>query len=348
MKKLLAVVLAVAMLLSLSIVAFAADVDYEAKATAYYSKKAFDADTTNVRPTETVYYAVDEDLANGDYFKFKASKDEGSKMIDSIKLVEKKNEDVTGASGRGWFVAVKMKDNQTDAETKIAFTVTFTAKEKYIEEVKSGLITDGTNTVAAAGDKVTFSGKFWVSNQELDGDRDTTAGTGKVVFKPTKNDDNEYVWEDANNTLAVMTMSANDNPGYFYPKLSTKWDNQTYADYFADQDAYLFDWVGNPSIPSTSRATLDIYNPYYDAEDDEYYVADEDIIIYEVDDEGNLTDVTAKFDIMENDDGDSVFRLKTRTLGTYIVCEAEATAAADDVVDAPVDETGKEIPNTGR
>lgn len=340
MKKLLAVVMAVAMLLSLSVVAFAADGD-EVATTIYYGKADATATLDTVKPTETVYYRLDnQDYANGDYFKFKASKDEGSKMIDSIKLVEKKGADVvTGGSGRGWFVAVKMKDNMTDAETKIAFTVTFTAKEKAAEDLAN---------VAAAGEKHSFSGKFWVSNEGKAGDQDTAAGTGKVVFKPTKNEDNEYVWEDANKTLATLQLSANDDPGYFYPKMSTKWDNQTYADYFADQDAYLFDWVGNPSIPSTSRATLEIYNPYYDAEEDEYYVDNDSIIIYEVAEDGSLVDATAKFDITENDDGDSVFVLKTRTLGTYIVCEAEATAPADDVVDAPVDETGKEIPNTGR
>ena len=336
MKKLLAVVMAVAMLLSLSVVAFARDaqeVDFEP--TAYYKGAVMATDT--VRPTETVYYNVDKDYANGDYFKFKASKDEGSKMIDSIKLVEAKDK---GVAGRAWYVAVKMKDNMTDAETKISFSVSFTAKQAYVD--------DHANTQVVAGDKHCFSGKFWVSNEGKAGDQDTAAGTGKVVFKPTANEDNEYVWEDANNTLATLQLAANDDPGYFYPKLSTKWDNQTYADYFAGQDAYLFDWIGNPSIPSTSRATLEIYNPYYDAEEDEYYVDNDSIIIYEVAEDGSLVDATAKFDITENDDGDSVFVLKTRTLGTYIVCEAEADAPADDVVDAPVDETGKEIPNTGR
>ena len=126
MKKLLAVVMAVAMLLSLSIVAFANDnltadqVDSDPYISALQAKLG---ENDTIRPTETAYYHVkDANLVDGDKFKFKASKDEGSKMIDSIKLVEKKGSDIGNAAepGRGWYIAVKMKDTMTDAETKIA------------------------------------------------------------------------------------------------------------------------------------------------------------------------------------------------------------------------------------
>ena len=175
------------------------------------------------------------------------------------------------------------------------------------------------------------------------------AGDGGVVLKPTKNDDNEITWEDENNTIATLKFYSDDDAAKFFPKLTTKWDNADYAEYFADQNAFIFDFVGRAAgetkIASTSRATLELYNPYYDWDEDVLTVAPEDCVIYQIVD-GELVDVTASFTALQNDDGDYVFQTKTRELGCYIIAEAEAAAVVDPGTTAPTDE--KPVPNTGR
>ena len=192
-----------------------------------------------------------------------------------------------------------------------------------------------------------FEGEFtiWISNTEEDADADYAAGTGGVTLKPTKNDDNEIIWYDENDDIAMLTFEGDSSVDNFFPKLSTKWDNATYAEYFADQDAFIFDFISNPDISSTSRPVLTIYDPYYDYENDEVTVDPENVVIYKVVD-GELVDDTANWAYDETEDGEMAYTTKTRQLGTYIFCEV-AVAGSEEVVEEPVDD-GKVIPNTGR
>ena len=143
----------------------------------------------------------------------------------------------------------------------------------------------------------------------------------------------------------MLTFEGDSSVDNFFPKLSTKWDNATYAEYFADQDAFIFDFISNPEISSTSRPVLTIYDPYYDYEEDESLVDSENVVIYQVVD-GELVDVTADWSYGETDDGEMAYTTKTRQLGTYIFCEV-AVAGSEEVVEEPVDD-GKVIPSTGR
>ena len=206
------------------------------------------------------------------------------------------------------------------------------------------------DVILPVGFKITYQvGKYYISNTVQDADQDYQAGDGGVVLKPAKNDDNEITWEDENNTIAVLRFAGDDNQTKFFPKLSTKWEDADYAEYFADQDAYIFNFVasaaGKTKISSTSRATLELYNPYYDSDEDELTVEPEDVIIYMIGDDGALNDVTASFKPVENDDGDYVFQTKTRELGVYIIAQKPYTTAAAEDVETPDD--GKAIPDTG-
>ena len=135
------------------------------------------------------------------------------------------------------------------------------------------------------------------------------AGDGGVVVKPQKNEDNEITWEDEKDTLAWLNFTSDDDAKKFFPKMTTKWDDQEYAEYFADQDAYLFDFIGNPQIASTSRASLRLRIPFLN-EDGDLSVDEDSIVVYQVVD-GALVDITVKGRIHETDDGDWVFELKT-------------------------------------
>ena len=355
MKKLLAVVLAAAIVLSLGVVSFAASNDAKPKATVTTYIKATDTETTTtvpiiadydtanevtdlVKPGSTVYVKVSNGLEDKDNFKVKFDKgDDNPKMIKKISIAEKS---ILG-NPRNTVIKVELNDNTTDSEYKVSPSVTFTAKDK---DVPSGA------DKFQAGDKITVELKFWIGNVEEGADQDYMAGDDGVVLKPTKNEDNEINWEDENNTIATLKFVGDDDGKYFYPKLSTKWEDADYADYFADQDAFIFNFTGKSAgktrIASTSRATLELYNPYYDSEEDELTVEPENVVIYEIQDDGSMLDVTASFKAIENDDGDYVFQTKTRELGVYILAEKAYTTAAD--VEAPAEgETVKDVPNTG-
>ena len=364
MKKVLALVLALATVLSLGVTAFAADVDIEDQDFAsVYLKDAYTADfggwtkATNaldVVPDKTLYYVLDKveiaentlaaahdkievtpaELADGDLFKVKFDK-ENSKYIKSIKLVEK---DVGGAAGRENVIEVKLNDDQTDNEYKIQFTASFTAKGKYMDTLAAGL----------KDFEIFFKEQtIWMGNNKVEEeDYDTTAGTGGIFVKPVKNEENTITWEDENNTLAVLTADMDSSTQYYFPKLSTKWDNVKYAELFNDQDAFVRQWVGTPEISSTSRAVLELNVPYID-DDDELTVDEDSIIVYEETADGELIDITSKGTFGYNDDDEFVFTMKTRRLGTYIFAEAPVTEAEDEVPADEVVGADKVNPGTG-
>lgn len=381
MKKLLAAALAVATVASLSTVSFAAEtypINWDNRAFFDDGTWAAYDNANTVKPDKTLYfgmgYVVDDAgpwaldpayYTEKDFFKVKTDKgDENAKMIKSMALSEK---NIQGSRGP-WF-EVKLNDDYTDDEFKINPSFTLTAKDDFYVTTKTvdltangqtvtyklvapvdGQDTTGMNIVINKGDKFVYEiGKYYISNSTDNADQDYMAGTGGIVLKPTKNDDNEITWEDENNTIATLKFYSDDDAAKFFPKLTTKWDNADYAEYFADQNAFIFDFVGRAAgetkIASTSRATLELYNPYYDWDEDVLTVAPEDCVIYQIVD-GELVDVTASFTALQNDDGDYVFQTKTRELGCYIIAEAEAAAVVDPGTTAPTDE--KPVPNTGR
>ena len=381
MKKLLSVLLAATTVVSLGGAAVYADgTDYDISDLPVYDDdegSVFANNNDTVTPDQKVYVKLsdvadqimDVDAGNAgldtaraelgklmddeDYFKFKYKKgSDNSKMILGISLVEKNLD----GNGRDKYIEIKLADDYTDDEYKINPTFTFTAKDDLIydatvqewytqEEIDERNLNVTARTTISDGDK--FEGEFtlWISNTELEADEDFAAGTGGVTLKPTKNDDNEIIWYDENDDIAMLTFEGDSSVDNFFPKLSTKWDNSTYATYFADQDAFIFDFISNPDISSTSRPVLTIYDPYYDYEEDESLVDSENVVIYAVVD-GELVDDTANWTYGETEDGEMAYTTKTRQLGTYIFCEV-AVAGSEEVVEEPVDD-GKDIPNTGR
>lgn len=298
------------------------------------------------------------DLVNSDYFKIDVDKEEGSKIIKAITKTEK---DYDG-TGRKPVIKVEFKELMDDSDNKVQLKVTVKPKAKCVEAgmTKTWYDTNKDNEWVS-----TF--KVFVKNDVNEGDQTYSAGTSGVVIKPLKNEENEIEWEDNNNTLARLTFDADSDVAKSYPKLSTKWSNDVYAAMFADQDAYIFDFVGNPTISATARPVLELYNPFKNDDDE---ITLENPVIFLVNDDatlaasteevelaqaildGRLVDITDKFTAGENEDGDYVFTTKTRTLGTYIICENypsdEAFDEAESVPETPSEDTGKYNPGTGR
>lgn len=358
MKKLIASLLTVATVASMSsLSAFAAkETDFTTTGVIYSGDKAYGSN--EIQPDNDIFINLDDltavdgtthlpkgdMLLNDDMFKVKTDKgDDDTKIIKKISVVE---DNVDGEDGRENVIKIELKDDMTDDEFKITPSVTFTAK--YNMDKDGNKVEKDDEIIFEDGYKLTVElGKFYVTNKEMKGDHDWSAGDNGYVAKPTKNDDNEVTWEDENNTLVSLTFESDDDAAKYYPKLSTKWEDADYAENFAETDAFIRSFIGNPTISSTSRPVVEFFNPFVD-DDEELTVAVEDVVIYEVKD-GALVDVTEKFTAGENEDGDSVFTIKTRTLGTYIFSNGPAVAPAEEIeepIEEPADE--KANPGTGR
>ncbi|WP_147539110.1 hypothetical protein [Anaerotruncus rubiinfantis] len=366
MKRVLAMILAAALSLSVGITAFAAPeesdyMDEDAIAGTIEqitggsgtldlnNAHPFDADgkeisdaTSDFRSDEDFYvtspYLAKNPVFNDrDLFKVKFDKDDNANRFRYVLIVEKKFPELSGI----WepyknerIVAFRFILNETpsDEEFKISGTAIFTAKKDIavfgnhyrFEEATDALLAelkaDGTSGyvgVIKKGTKIEIPVEGFVQNTKYGADYTATAGDGGIVVKPLKNEDSEITWEDANDTLAKLSVSGDNDTSKMAVKLSTKWyPTAPYTPLFANQDAFIRNFWHNPEIPSTSRATLELPVPYVD-EDGELTVEEDDIIVYDVS-SGQLADITSKGKFVTNDDDELVFSLKTRQLGTYI------------------------------
>lgn len=330
-------------------------------------------DADGVRSNTTVYYVMKNasqtggvDYEDTDFFKLDAKKGNSSKDIASITISTKnfnnetayqvgvnnsKNATPYNLTGRRTVVAVKLKEKYTDAESKLNFD--FNLKITSKGEDKYGPIASNQPT----NSKIENAGTFYVKNEVVKADDETIrVGQNGQMIEPVKNEDNTIIWYNNNDDLARIQFRADSDVEKFYSKLSTQWINEDYDAYFDGQDSFIFRFTGSPKISSTSRATLDIYNPFVN-DDDEETVDPDEVVIYEIVD-GELINRTSDFSYGENDDGYMAFTTKTRTLGTYILCEQEVDEGIDtDDVETPVPEdpsvlpptTGDKVPpNTGR
>lgn len=315
--------------------------------TTAYVENAEDASAGDaVKTDKSVYYIVSAPFNNTDNFELTPSKGDDAKAVKKISIVEKSWSKVYTLAGAEKALTVK---NQNDRVTlvKVELAENYTDKEFHISfdlKVKA----DKTQGGFTKGDSYKFEdvAKVYVKNtKDTTDDVTYSAGTSGVVVKPEKNEENTVEWEDNNDTIATLKFEADSDVDAYYPKLSTKWVDADYAENFSDTDAFFRSFIGNPTISSTSRPTLTLVSPFVD-EDGEETVAVEDIVIYELVD-GALVDSTAKFTAGEDDDGNTVFTIKTRTLGTYIFSNGAATAAEE----APTEEAPTDVkanPGTGR
>lgn len=334
---------------------------YDKDVRAFYEAGVGNSDH-GVLPNKTIYFVINDVFYKTSDVEFDLSKAEGSKYIKSIKDTQKSfsettltavdNNQITLPSGRYRVLEVKLKENMTDDEFKLLFDLRVKCKrEGFLGWQK--------------GDTKKFEdmGETWVGNDTWTGDSDWVAGQGGVMIKPEKNEDNEIIWYDENRDIAKVEFYADSDTDKFFVKLSTKWNNEWYSDMFRNTDAFIFNFVGAPKISATSRATLTIYNPFVN-DDEELEVDLDELKVYKVLDtaalaatteeaiaeaiaDGRIEDVTNLFTAGENEDGDQVLTTRTRDLGTYIVTTATPADLVDDVV---VDSTnnGKVNPGTGR
>ena len=386
MKKFIASLMAVSMMASMSVASFALTAynDDEDKYSVVTSSNSFD----KIRPDMTYWIPVSQipswsvdpetftgastfgddewnELGDTDLFKWSFDKDgDGRSLIKSITVVNDKRLTGSYSAEKGTLDSLpgvrttylKVVTNQTfdDGEKKAKVDIEIKPKKSKGEDYDYIF---GSNATVDTSEKAKVSLTFWVENAEEDGeDADVETGDG-FVFNPTDNEDNTIVYGD---DRAAIFFSADDDADKFYAKLSTKSMSDIYTEYGdpVDADLWFYDFVGNKTIPSTSRATLTLGIPW--DEDDDYVPDPLNVYIYELDADGYLTDVTDKFTYSEDNDsttGIEGWSIRTRTLGTYIVSDTELDLdivddkddvdSEDEASSSTSTDGNKGIPNTG-
>lgn len=372
MKKVLSLVLALACVLSLSAVAFAADAVDPAKVYNGDGEEVSDISVAAnvikgdpVEPASTFYVPISpamdtqikdgddvdftvEDLVDTKNFKFDVDKDAGSKLISKISVVDDKK---LGSMERTAYLKFELKDVTDTDEHKSTGTITFKAKNYKLAGCKPGSKTEssGANDAKWTDNyEVTFKYNLWISNEKKGNDDNPDVGD-RVYMDPDKNDTNTLIWGD---DRAALKFDSDDDARKFYARLSTSNMSDIYAEYGdpVDADLWFYDFVGHPTVPATSKATLTLGIPWDD--DDDYTPDPENCFIYELDADGYLTDVTSKFTYSEDDEEIPGWSIRTRQLGTYIVSDTELDVTVDEPetsepADVETPNSGKDIPNTG-
>ena len=361
MKKVLSLVLALACVLSLSVVSFAKagelvyDSDGELIDDLTYSYASRQIKGDPVEPASTFYVKLAdysdaayinegdnkftlEDMVDTGNFKFNVDKDDGAKLIKRIYVKEDKK---LGDMDRTTYLVFELNDVTDTDEHKATGTITFKAKNYKLENCKPGSKTETSGANSSKWEdkfEVSIDYNLWISNVKQG--NDDNPGVGDRVYMDPDN-------------RAALKFEADDDAKKFYARLSTSNMSDIYAEYGdpVDADLWFYDFVGHPTVPATSKATLTLGIPW--DEDEDYTPDPENCFIYEVDADGYLVDVTSKFSYSEDDEEIPGWSIRTRQLGTYIVSDTELDVTVDEPetsepadVETPTN-NGKDIPNTG-
>ena len=255
----------------------------------------------NVSHTVKASELVDKDL-----FKLSLKKDgDGKSLVSSIEQAEKTFDGV-----RGYYLKVTLKDSISTEEKKADIDITFKARKT--------LSKPDDKHEWHSGDEATLNLLMWIENIKKSGsDEDADVGD-RIYIDPESNEYNTFIWGD---DRAALEYYAEDNADAFYARLSTKSDIDIYTEYGdpVNADLWFYNFVGNPTVPSTSRAYLTLGIPWDD--DDDYTPDPEDVYIYQRNDDGTLTDVTDKFTYSDDAYAIEGWTIKTRVLGTYIISD---------------------------
>ena len=312
MKKVLALVLAVAMM---STVAFAATVKGTFDMGAAYAGTEWTVGSSDVNGL-----TVNDDFNTKNYSIKKVSYENGKAYVDSVKLDDDEDEDELKVTFK--------KDFSVDKEKKVELTVTLRGKNKDVDHKDVEVTLKGTYGYTVGKlyineDNEIVAGEVGID--EVIGIEDGEKGIKKIAkFVSGENNGAPYgTLEFSADNMADVEARVYDGDKMFLGYNMDSDKKVLVANADSDAEISFLNFPAKPSFNSTAT----VY----------FYEVDEDGFVYELTGEGKIKKSAAKW---SEDDGCWV--LKTRTLGSYVFSDKALTsAAAADATD------GTTNPDTG-
>lgn len=337
MKKTFALVLAVAMVMSLAAVSFAAAQNLDLvsdDALRYYGDEVYDSakpaggkymqsvktDSEKLAYGDTVYFLLTDGSGNAlteyeavEKLKIKAKWEMGGDLVESVAVVKKNI-----GNTYQYYVAVKVASKQTTADADIVGTLTLNRRGNSADYAT---IKDLERDISF---NVFYRGNTWQASKELEIDGDVSLKYDtNYALKFSADDEVELSFGDKNSALNEGTFTIDvSGQGKLFFRFDTKANDGIVA---ANAGAKLkFVNFGGVSFNRTGEFA-------YEMEDGAY--------AYQIVD-GKLTAIPG----CEYDEADETFYFYTRTLGSYVFSDVELVNAT---VDAPVVTAPEEVTNPG-
>lgn len=349
MKNLLSLIAGSVLLLSLGSVTVCAELPYDEESeldwqsfsTADFMNENGDyaAPEELVIAGQTVYIPLTNDLldniplktlTNKRYFDITTDKGDSDRSI--IRKISFGTRSFDGE--RQPTIAITLRDITNDEEYCIRPTVTLTLQQPLsVNTAVYPEFHDWSDTPPESGYVLQEGTPFVINIEAFVGaaiyedatDYELAIGASAIV-KPTRNDTNNIEWTDELGNVAQLSfVSTSKQKNNFRPKLTTDWKGNSHADLLDTTDAFLYDFSDTAGFSATSRAELQIRNPFYDPDSGDYTTAISDIVIYQ-DVDGALLDISSLFTATENDNGTPVLTIKTKSPGMYIVADSSTIA----------------------
>ena len=339
MKKTFALVLAIAMVMSLAAVSFAAaDVEMSLTGPNKYSADAKKMTAlgakTPIEYGKAVYYMLDSgegmitDYADVEKLKVKVKWEMGADLVESIAIVKK---NVELGTKYGYFLEVKTVAKEVTSDADIVGTVTFNKKKS----------NDSTWTVKDCDVDINFivgyPYNYNVTEVEEVEDEEITTYPYLV-----KGDIADLVWDE----YYLLKFDYDDEVEFSFGSINGGNNEGTFTVDVSGQGKILFKYntKANEAItaanPGAKMKFISFNNPKFNRTGEFMFEMEDGAYAYQIVD-GKLATIPS----CEYDDADEAFYFHTRTLGSYVFSDVELVdaVAAAPVVEAPAVEN----PTTG-
>lgn len=333
MKKTFALVLAIAMVMSLAAVSFAATNLVSLTGPYKYDSDKDDMDSAYMEYGKGTYYLIKESgvalttYKSVEKLKVKAKWEMGGDLVESVSVVKKYVDNLTaetGTAGYYYFVEVKVAAKETTSDADIIGTLTFNRKAvKDGTTIKFVEIKDEDEDITFnVFYKNTFLNEGSVA-KTIKGDREDLKWDTNYALKFDYDDEVELSFgsSDGGNNEGTFTVDVSGQGKIFF-KYNTKAD-----------DAIV---VANPGA---KLKFINFNNAKFNRTGEFMYEMEDGAYAYQIVD-GKLAAIPG----CEYDESDEAFYFYTRTLGSYVFSDVELVNPA---VDAPAVTAPTEVTNPG-
>jgi hypothetical protein len=322
MKKFVALVMAVAMVMSLAAVASA----YTLVGPFDYSADKDTISTGILEYGDTVYYALVDDAVAADFvfdyalvekLKVKVSYEMGEELVENVSLVKK----YVDGEGYMYFVAFKTAAKSGVADADVIGTVELSRKALKAEDAVAGFNNGKIDDV-----EIDFAFNLFYDNTWLDGAKKNTLVEDELTLKW----DEEYALKFESDEDVELTFGTEPNEGTFTVDASGQ--GKVFVKYNTKADEAIA--AANPGV---KMHFVNFNGAKFNRTGEFMYEFEDGVACYKVVD-GALVEIPGA----EYDAADEAFYFNTRVLESYVFADAELV---NPVVEAPVVEAAPVAPS---